>query len=90
MGGCKYNFLLLLRDINGIKGFTREVLGALVADIDSREWSQHSLGIPVPHPRSCTTDDVECFFSIMRDSVGKNFTLKQVCIYMFLVELRIL
>ena len=53
---------------------------ALVADIESREWrSQHNhlLGILAPHPRSCTTDDVEYFFSIMRDSIGKDFTLKQ-------------
>ena len=89
MGGCRYNLgvtshtILLFRDINDIKGFTREILIALVADIESREWRSqlNRLGIPAPHPRSCTTDDVECFFSIMRDSVGKDFTLKQVYIY---------
>ena len=32
----------------------------------------------VEHPCSSTTDDVECFFSILRDTVGKDFTLKQV------------
>ena len=30
------------------------------------------------HPRASTTDDVECFFSVMRDTVGKSFTLKRV------------
>lgn len=30
------------------------------------------------HPRASNTDDVECFFSVMRDQVGLNFTLKQV------------
>ena len=30
------------------------------------------------HPRASTTDDVECFFSVMRDLVGKDFTLKEV------------
>ena len=30
------------------------------------------------HLKSSTTDDVECFFSVLRDCVGKNFTLKQV------------
>lgn len=30
------------------------------------------------HPRACSTDDVECFFSVLRDIVGSNFTLKQV------------
>lgn len=44
-------------------------------------------GIPAPHPRSCTTDDVECFFSIMRASIGKDFTPKQVCcLTLFLTE----
>ena len=69
------------RDISGIKGFTREVLIALCADIESREWRykvNSAQGIPPPHARSCTTDDVECFFSVLRDSVGKDFTLKQV------------
>ena len=81
------------REVTGIKGFTREVLIALAADIESREWrSQHNhrLGIPAPHPRSCTTDDVECFFSIMRDSIGKDFTLKQVCHYSYTLILVII
>ena len=30
------------------------------------------------HPRASTSDDVECFFSMMRDTVGQNFTTKQV------------
>lgn len=30
------------------------------------------------HPHSSTTDDVECFFGILRETVGKYFTLKQV------------
>lgn len=34
--------------------------------------------MPPEHPRASTTDDVECFFSILRDSVGKDFTLKNV------------
>ena len=29
--------------------------------------------------RARTTDDVECFFSVLGDSVGKDFTLKEVC-----------
>ncbi len=32
----------------------------------------------VEHPRASTSDDVECFFSVMRDSIGRNFTTKQV------------
>lgn len=30
------------------------------------------------HPRASTSDDVECFFSTLRDSVGKDFTLQNV------------
>ncbi len=36
------------------------------------------MGIPPEHPRASTSDDVECFFSVMRDNLGKNFTLKEV------------
>ena len=28
-----------------------------------------------------STDDVECFFSVLRDNVGKDFTLKEVHMY---------
>jgi len=33
--------------------------------------------IPMEHPHASTTDDVECFFSVLRDTVGKDFTLKE-------------
>ena len=32
------------------------------------------------HPRASTSDDVECFFSVLRDVVGKDFTHKKVCL----------
>ena len=54
---------------------------ALMANIESREWRQKYLmenNIPMEHPRASTTDDVECFFSVLRDNVGKDFTLKEV------------
>lgn len=35
-------------------------------------------GIKFEHPRASTTDDVECFFSVFRDLLGKNFTVKKV------------
>ena len=34
------------------------------------------LGEKGENPRASTTDDVECFFSIMRDLAGKHFTLR--------------
>ena len=58
-------------------GFTREVLTALIADIETREWRRRLDTQHPEHPRASTTDDVECFFSVMRDLVGTNFTLKQ-------------
>ncbi len=51
-------------------GFTRQVLVAVVALLNA--------GLPPENPRASTTDDVECFFSVTRDLVGKNFTVKQV------------
>lgn len=71
----------ICRPINNVRGFTRETLIALAADLESRMCRHKfclSNNIPVEHPRSSTTDDVECFFSILRDTVGKDFTLKQV------------
>ena len=67
--------------MKGVCGFTREVLVAVVSDIETREWRREYLkrnGFPPEHPRACSTDDIECFFSIIRDLVGKDFTLKQV------------
>ena len=58
--------------------FTREVLSALVAYIETRKCRRclnDSLG--PEHPQSSTTEDVECFFSVIRDMVGTNFTVKQ-------------
>ena len=55
-----------------------------MANIESRKWrrefnSEHS--IPPEYPRASTTDDVECLFSVLRDCVGKDFTLKEVYCY---------
>ena len=53
---------------------------AIVAHIETTERRMELLdeGSPSENPRASTTDDVECFFSVARDIVGKNFTLKQV------------
>ena len=57
---------------------------ALVADIETREW-RHCYNIdnsiPLEHARASTTDDVECFFSVLKDTVGKDFTLQEVNTY---------
>lgn len=62
-------------------GFTRETLIALTTNIESREWRRVEIanaGLRPEHPRASSTDDVECFFSCLRDGIGKNFTLKEV------------
>ena len=54
---------------------------AVTTDIESRELKRITNmeeGLPPEHLRASSTDDVECFFSILRDSVGKHFTVKQV------------
>lgn len=59
---------------------------ALAANTETREWRhQYNVenGIPPEHPQASTTDDVECFFSVLRDTVGKDFTLKEVNIGQF-------
>ena len=69
------------RCVTNVRGFTREVLNALIANIESREWQRcytANNNLPPEHPRASTTDDVECFFSVLRDTVGSDFTLKRV------------
>lgn len=62
-------------------GFSRETLAALITNIEGREWHRRKVidsNRKPEHPRASTTDDVECLFSLMRDSIGQNFTTKQV------------
>ncbi|XP_065887166.1 uncharacterized protein [Dysidea avara] len=76
-----FSLLEVNRSIAGVRGFSRETIIALAANIESREWRCKYLAAnnePPEHPRASTTDDVECFFSVLRDSVGKDFTLKEV------------
>ena len=63
-----------------VLGFTRETIIALTTNIESVEWKRRrdaTLGAQMENPRSSTTDDVECMFSIMRDLTGKHFTLRE-------------
>ena len=53
------------RDVTNVCGFTREVLSALIANIETRELrrqqiAQHSLR--PEHPRASNRDNIECFF----------------------------
>ena len=68
------------RSLSGIRGMTRETLTALTTTIESREWMRRCLneGFPNEHPRATSTDDVECFFSVLRSMIGDHFTSKSV------------
>ncbi len=77
---CIY-YNINFRPVDNVRGFTAETLIGTVASIETRKWRYRfnaDSGIPFENPRSSTTDDVECFFSILRDCVGLNFTLKRV------------
>ena len=85
----KYHVCLyVFRDVSRVRGLTRDCLMAIVADIETRNWRQEfnaANNFPPEHPRSSTTDDIECFFSILRGTVGKHFTLKQVSLILYSV-----
>ena len=79
----------MTRPLDRVRGFTRETLIGVCASIETRQWRytfKSANQLPPEHPRSSTTDDVECFFSVLRDCVGKNFTLKQVNVVVIIVS----
>lgn len=56
---------------------------ALTTTIESREWARKRRvenSLPPVHPRASSTDDVECFFSILRSTIGSDFTTTKVMI----------
>ena len=67
------------RPIKGVRGFSRETVVALLTNIDSQEYirRQYSEQNEMPeHPRASSTDDVECFFSILHNQLGLNYNLR--------------
>ena len=71
---------IIIRSLSGIRGMTRQTLIALTTTIESREWTHRSGAkekLPPEHP---STDDVECFFSVLRNTIGTHFTSKSVII----------
>ena len=73
--------VLAYRRLDGIRGLSRETLIALTTTIESREWMRRrfaSESIPIEHPSATSTDDVECFFSVLRSMAGEHFTTKAV------------
>jgi hypothetical protein len=54
---------------------------AVTTNIEGREWRRriaNERGNNPKHPRVSTSDDVECYFNMMRDTIGQNSTVKQV------------
>ena len=74
-------FCFACRELSNILGFSKETLVAVVTNIEGREWRRRECvnsDRQPEHPRASSTDDVECFFSILRDTIGRNFTTKEV------------
>ena len=63
------------RSVNNVRRFTRETLATVTTN---GEWRRRKVNSKPEHPCSGTSDEVECFFSVMRDAIGRNFTTKQV------------
>ena len=76
-----YHSVSFYRSLSNTLGFSKETLVVLTTNIEGQEWHRKEVmnGNQKPeHPRASTTDDVECFFSLIRDNIGHNFTTKQV------------
>ena len=74
-------FFFPFRNPSGVLGFSRETLSAVITNIEGREWHRRECSnsdTSVEHPRASSSDDVECFFSMMRYSIGRKFTTKEV------------
>lgn len=68
------------RSAGGIRGFSRETVVALIANIESQEARRmmNDQRCGPEHPRAASTDDVECFISCIRNDLGATFTVKQL------------
>ena len=67
--------------MNNVLGFSRETLANLITNTEGREWHRRKVidSTRKPeHPKAPTTNNVECLFSLVRDSIGQNFTTKQI------------
>lgn len=67
------------RPVKGVRGFSRETLIAVITNIESQEFRRREASSRgKEHPRASSGDDVECFFSILHEQLGKDFTMKAV------------
>lgn len=80
--GVDFRNLDVFRNISSsrVNGLTREVVVGLLANLTSLELcrSEYAMGNLAPeHPRSGTSDDVECFISMLHEMLGDTFDTKQ-------------
>ena len=64
---------------NHVNGLTSETVVGLIANLTSLELCREEYilrGLPPEHPRSGTSDDVECFISVLHEMLGDIFDLK--------------
>jgi len=76
------------RSVSGVLGFSRETLIGVITNIEGREfhrWKQFTTNQPLEHPRASSTDDVECFFSMMRD-IGQKKLIVGIVYAVFAVD----
>ena len=70
--------LLYFSRMDDIRGFTRELFVEVTTNIESQELRRAQNRFLGPeHPRAATSDDVECFISILHYKLGRKFTLKR-------------
>ena len=64
---------------NHVNGLTRETVVGFIANLTSLELYREEYilrGLPPEHPRSGTSDDVECFISVLHEMLRDIFDLK--------------
>lgn len=72
-------YIFFIRPVEYMRGFTREVVTEVTANIESQEMRRlqnGDIGYP-EHPRAGSTEDLECFFGVAHTKLGSVFTLKE-------------
>ena len=67
--------------VKAIRVFSRETVTALLANIESQKFQRRQAAEthPAPeHPRASSSDDFECFFSILYTQLGQHYDIKTI------------
>ena len=76
----KFNWLVLIQKFKK-NILSKETLIAVTTNIEGTEHLRQqriNSGSSLENPRVSSTDDVECFFSMIRDTIGQNCTTKEL------------